>query len=158
MVLAQRPRRLPALPAAVAVGRARLAWFVVQCQLRRRWDSLEDRPLLPWLRRHCGKAVVERIWKPLLDSRFDGRHDELPATYMWARTNRMRSARTGQGSGETMGCIEGGHETLVDAIAERARSLGVDIRVDARVEGLDARRRRRGHAACASTASTSRST
>ena len=123
-------------PLLSPVGRARLAWFVVQCQLRRRWDSLEDQPLLPWLRRHCGKAVVERIWKPLLDSRFDSRHGELPATYMWARTNRMRSARTGQGSGETMGCIEGGHETLVDAIAERARSLGVDIRVDARVEGL----------------------
>ena len=29
-------------------------------------------PLLPWLTRLCGKRVVERLWKPLLDSKFDG--------------------------------------------------------------------------------------
>ena len=74
-------------------GRARLAWFVLQCQLRRNHEKLESLPLKTWLRRHCGREVLERIWEPLLNSRFDGRHDELPATYLWARTNRMRSAR-----------------------------------------------------------------
>jgi protoporphyrinogen oxidase len=117
-------------------GRARLAWFVAQCQLRRSFEALEDVPLLDWLRRHCGREVTEKIWKPLLDSRFDGRYDELPATYLWARTNRMRSARTSQGSGETMGCLRGGHETLIEAAGERARELGVDVRVSAGVEGL----------------------
>lgn len=117
-------------------GRARLAWFVLQCQLRRRYEGLEDVPLERWLRRHCGAKVVERIWRPLLDSRFDGRHDELPATYLWARTNRMRSARTRQGSGETMGHLIGGHERLIEAAGERARELGVDVRLGAGVEGL----------------------
>jgi protoporphyrinogen oxidase len=123
-------------PLLSPVSRARLAWFVVQCQLRRNWAPLENRALLPWLRRHCGRAVVERIWRPLLDSRFDKRHDELPATYLWARTNRMRSARTSQGSGETMGCVEGGHEALIEATAEHAQSFGVDVRLNAGVEGL----------------------
>jgi protoporphyrinogen oxidase len=116
--------------------RARLAWFVLQCQLRRDYRALESKPLERWLERHCGRAVVRRIWRPLLDSRFDGRHAELPATYLWARTNRMRSARDGRGAGETMGCLEGGHETLVQAAAERARRLGVEIRLNAGVEGL----------------------
>jgi protoporphyrinogen oxidase len=117
-------------------GRARLAWFVLQCQLRRSYDGLEDMPLEKWLRRHCGRKVVDRIWRPLLDSRFDGRYDELPATYLWARTNRMRSARTRQGSGETMGHLIGGHERLIEAVGERARELGVDVRLGAGVEGL----------------------
>jgi protoporphyrinogen oxidase len=117
-------------------GRARLAWFVLQCQLRRGYDGLEDMPLEKWLRRHCGRKVVDRIWKPLLDSRFDGSYDELPATYLWARTNRMRSARTGQGSGETMGHLIGGHERLIEAVGARARELGVDVRLGAGVEGL----------------------
>ena len=116
-------------------ARARLAWFVAQCQLRRDYEPLEDTPLLAWLQRHCGREVVERIWKPLLNSRFDSSYEELPATYLWARTNRMRSARKGGGS-EMMGCLRGGHERLIDAVAAKAVSLGVDVRLGAGVEGL----------------------
>ncbi|HSZ68863.1 MAG TPA: FAD-dependent oxidoreductase [Solirubrobacteraceae bacterium] len=118
------------------LGRARLAWFVLQCQLRRDYSALEREPLQRWLTRHCGRKVVERIWRPLLDSRFNSKHDELPATYLWARTNRMRSARDGGNAGERMGCLRGGHETLVLAAAQRARELGVDVRLGAGVEGL----------------------
>jgi len=118
------------------LGRARLAWFVAQCQLRKDHAALEDVPLERWLTRHCGREVVQRIWRPLLDSRFDARHGELPATYLWARTNRMRSARSG-GGGERMGAIAGGgHERLVLAAARRARELGVEVRLGAGVEGL----------------------
>jgi protoporphyrinogen oxidase len=48
----------------------------------------------------------------------------------------MRSARTSQGSGETMGCLRGGHERLIEAAAARATELGVDVRVNAGVDGL----------------------
>ena len=116
-------------------ARARLAWFVAQCQLRKDYASLEDVPLLDWLQRHCGSQVVERIWKPLLNSRFDSSYDELPATYLWARTNRMRSARKGGGS-EMMGCLKGGHERLVDALVAKARSLGVEMHLGAQVQQL----------------------
>jgi protoporphyrinogen oxidase len=123
-------------PPLSPLGRARLAWFVAQCQLRKDYSALEDVSLERWLTRHCGRRVVERIWRPLLNSRFDSDHDELPATYLWARTNRMRSARTSQGSGETMGCLRGGHERLIEGAAARASELGVDVRVSAGVEGL----------------------
>ena len=122
-------------PLSIA-GRARLASFVLRCQLRRNYASLENMGLHDWLRRTCGREVYERIWEPLLNSRFDSKHSELPATYLWARTNRMRSARQGKGEGEKMGALRGGHETLVLAAAERARSLGADIRLGAGVETL----------------------
>jgi protoporphyrinogen oxidase len=123
-------------PPLSLLGRARLAWFVLHCQLRRDYSALEHEPLQHWLTRHCGRRVVERIWRPLLNSRFNARHDELPATYLWARTNRMRSARDGRSPGETMGCLKGGHEQLVLATAQRARELGVEVRLGAGVEGL----------------------
>lgn len=125
--------RFPPLSPA---GRARLAWFVAYCRLRRDYDGLEDIPLERWLVRHCGRRVVDRIWRPLLDSRFDGQWADLPATYLWARTNRMRSARTTRGGGETMGHVVGGHERLIEAAGDRARELGVDVRLGAGVEGL----------------------
>ena len=123
-------------PPLTPLGRARLAWFVAQCRLRPSYAGLEDVPLERWLRRHCGAEVVRRIWKPLLDSRFEGRHDELPATYMWARTRRMSSARTGRERAEQMGHVIGGHQRLIDAIARRAAERGVDVRAGVAVEGL----------------------
>lgn len=118
-------------------ARLRLGWFVAQCQRRSSYRRLESIPLETWLRRHCGRQVWERIWKPLLDSRFDGDHSELPATYLWARTRRMSGARQGKGSGgEEMGHVVGGHQRLIDAMADRARILGVKTLTDAPVSGL----------------------
>jgi protoporphyrinogen oxidase len=117
------------------VARLRLGWFVAQCQLRSSYEKLEQIPLETWLRRHCGRQVYERIWKPLLDSRFDGDPSGLPATYLWARTRRMSGAR-GKGGGEEMGYIVGGHQRLIDAMVEKAAALGVEARTDAPVSGL----------------------
>ena len=118
------------------LGRARLAAWVVRCQLQSRAGRLEDTSLLAWLRRTCGAEVTERIWRPLLDSRFDGRHDELPATYLWARTRRMSSARTGADRRETMGALRGGHASLVRALVQRAQTHGATLELGAVVEGL----------------------
>jgi protoporphyrinogen oxidase len=118
-------------------ARMRLGWFVAQCQLRRSYRGLEGLPLETWLRRHCGRQVVERIWRPLLNSRFDGDWSELPATYLWARTRRMSGARSGKAGGaEEMGHIVGGHQRLIDAIVQRARELGVEAITEAPVSGL----------------------
>jgi protoporphyrinogen oxidase len=119
------------------VARLRLGAFVAQCQLRSSYEKLETVPLETWLRRICGKQVWERIWKPLLDSRFDGDPSGLPATYLWARTRRMSGARQSKGSGgEEMGHIVGGHQRLIDAMIERAQEAGVETRTEAPVSGL----------------------
>lgn len=119
------------------LARLRLGWFVAQCQLRSSYRGLEDLPLETWLRRQCGRQVVERVWKPLLRSRFDGDFSELPATYLWARTRRMSGARGERGrGGEQMGYVVGGHQRLIDAMVARARELGVETRTGAAVSGL----------------------
>jgi protoporphyrinogen oxidase len=116
--------------------RARLAWFVAQCQVRSSYAKLDEIPLEDWLRRHCGASVTRRIWRPLLDSRFESRPDGLPATYIWARTRRMSSARKGAGRGEVMGHMVGGHQRLLDAIADAAVAHGARFETDAQVETL----------------------
>jgi protoporphyrinogen oxidase len=106
--------------------RARLAAFVARCQLIKSYEELDDVPLLDWLRRMCGNGVVERLWKPLLDSKFDGKYDDLPATYIWARTKRMSKTRD-KGGREVMGWLEGGYQTLIDALARKIRELGGEV-------------------------------
>jgi len=116
--------------------RLRLAWFIQLCGLRPSYAALERVPLQRWLRRHCGAAATAKIWQPLLDARFDDDHDELPATYLWARTRRMGPARKIAREGRPTGHFAGGHQTLIDAMAQRCTQVGADIRVNAPVVGL----------------------
>ena len=104
-------------------ARARLASFVVRCQMTTSYTALDDEPLLDWLRKTSGRRVTERLWKPLLDSKFDGRYDDLPATYIWARSRRMATTRDRSGR-EVMGWIEGVDQRLVAALERRIRELG----------------------------------
>jgi protoporphyrinogen oxidase len=115
--------------------RLRLASFVLRCQLTSDHDELDDTPLEDWLLKLCGRRIVERMWRPLLDSKFDGRFDDLPATYLWARTRRMSKTRDSAGR-EIMGWLEGGYETLIEALVQRIRDLGGEIHAGTAVDQI----------------------
>jgi protoporphyrinogen oxidase len=115
--------------------RMRLGAFVARCQLTSDYAKLDEVPLLEWLRRLCGRRIVDRLWIPLLDSKFDGRYDDLPATYLWARTRRMSATRDKAGH-EIMGWLEGGYQTLIVALEQRIRSLGGEIHAGTQVDRI----------------------
>ncbi|NUT55788.1 MAG: FAD-dependent oxidoreductase [Thermoleophilia bacterium] len=129
------PKEFLTFPLLRPRERARLAAFVARCQLTKGHDKLDDEPLDAWLRRHCGRGVVEKLWEPLLDSKFDGRYDDLPATYIWARTRRMGSTRDKSGR-EVMGWLEGGYQTLIDALEQKILALGGEVHAGATVDSI----------------------
>jgi protoporphyrinogen oxidase len=106
--------------------RLRLGLFAVRSNLVKDFEQLDETPLVQWLERMSGRAVTERFWKPMLDSKFDGKFDDLPATYIWARSRRMSGTRDKQGR-EVMGWLYGGYQRLVDRLEERIRALGGEI-------------------------------
>jgi protoporphyrinogen oxidase len=129
------PKEFLTFPLLRPHERARLAAFVARCQLTKTHDKLDDEPLDGWLRRHCGGGVVEKLWQPLLDSKFDGAYDDLPATYIWARTRRMGSTRDKSGR-EVMGWLQGGYQTLIDALEQKILALGGEVHAGATVESI----------------------
>lgn len=131
------PKEFLTFPLLRPHERARLAAFVARCQLTKEHDRLDDEPLEDWLRRHCGKGVVEKLWKPLLDSKFDGRFEDLPATYIWARTRRMGSTRD-KGGREVMGWLDGGYQTIIDALERKIVALGGEVHARATVDSIAA--------------------
>jgi len=129
------PKEFLTFPLLRPLDRARLATFVARCQLTKSHDDLDDTPLLDWLSRTSGKRVVEKLWKPLLDSKFDGRFDDLPATYIWARTRRMGSTRD-KGGREVMGWLDGGYQAIIDELERRIVALGGEVHAGATVEQI----------------------
>jgi protoporphyrinogen oxidase len=129
------PKEFLTFPVLRPLERARLAAFVARCQLKSSYDDLDQVPLEDWLRRLCGNRVHEKLWKPLLDSKFDGRYDDLPATYIWARSRRMSKTRDSSGR-EVMGWLEGGYQTLIDTLERRIVELGGEVHAGTAVDQI----------------------
>ena len=129
------PKELLTFPLLPPLDRVRLGAFVARCQLTKDYTALDRTPLLEWLRRRSGARALERMWAPLLDSKFDGHYDDLPATYIWARTRRMSKTRDRSGA-EVMGWLEGGYQTLIDALERKIVELGGEIHAGRAVEQI----------------------
>jgi len=131
------PRELLTFPGLSPVDRVRLGAFAVRCQLKADYADLETISLESWLRKLCGDRLWEGLWRPLLDSKFDGAYDDLPATYLWARSRRMSSTRD-KAAREVMGTIDGGYQVFVDALAREIRALGGEVLLDTAVQQVPA--------------------
>jgi protoporphyrinogen oxidase len=131
------PRELLTFPGLSPIDRVRLGAFAARCQLKSDNADLESLSLETWLRKICGDRLWERLWRPLLDSKFDGQYDDLPATYLWARTRRMSATRD-KAAREVMGTIDGGYQVLVDALAREIRALGGEVSLNTDVHSVPA--------------------
>jgi protoporphyrinogen oxidase len=87
--------------------------------------------MLKW----AGKRVYEKMWKPLLIGKFGPFYQDVNMAWMWARI-KARTTR--------LGTFEGGFQRFADLFAERLRTLGVEIRLGAKVESIK-RERPGGH-------------
>jgi protoporphyrinogen oxidase len=120
------PAQLLTFPGLSPADRARLVRFVLRCRRIADHRPLDAEPLEAWTRRVCGDRLWERLWGPLFDSKFDGSYDDLPATYLWSRMNRVSGTRDRKGH-EVMGAIEGGYQALADRLADRIRARGGQV-------------------------------
>jgi protoporphyrinogen oxidase len=90
-----------------------------------------------WLVRVGGRTAFQNIWRPLLRSKFDGTlFNDVPATWVWSRLVRMKSARRGATQQEGAGHLVGGYATLVNALAQKIRESGGTIHTCSPVEEI----------------------
>lgn len=132
------PREALTFPGLALRDKLSMAAFVARCRRTRDHAALDEEPIERWVRRTAGDRLWERIFKPLLDSKFDGEHDDLPATYLWSRTRRTAGTRDRAGR-EVMGWIRGGHQALADRLAEAIRELGGEVRTSTPVRYIPSR-------------------
>jgi protoporphyrinogen oxidase len=120
------PRELLTFPGLRADDRARLVAFTLRCRKITDQAPLDDEPLEDFVCRTGGRRLWENLWRPLLDSKFDGAYDDLPATYLWSRMRRVAGTRDRAGR-EVMGWIQGGYQALVDRLADAIRERGGEV-------------------------------
>jgi len=111
------------------IERFRLGLTVFYAQLIKNWESLECVHIGEWLRRISGRGTYEKIWQPMLNAKFEGQFDNIPATWMWSRLVRTKSTRDGARQKEAAGHLIGGYATLLKAMAAQIEAAGGKIRL-----------------------------
>ena len=99
---------------------------------RKDGNSLEKVAAKDWITRWCGAAVYERLWAPLFRLKFFEYADNISAAWIWTRIKRVGTSRKSLLQ-EELGYIEGGSETLVQALTKAIADKGGKLRLNAPV-------------------------
>jgi protoporphyrinogen oxidase len=87
------------------------------------FDRIEHLTSRQWIERGSGKSVYDKLWKRLHELKFYEFADEVSASWMATRIKRIGNSRKSIFR-EQLGYIDGGSETLVEALAEDIRRKG----------------------------------
>ena len=113
---------------------------------RNDWKPLDHVNAVGWIRRWVGKEAYEVLWRRLFDYKFYEFTDNLSAAWIWSRIRRIGRSRYSLFR-EKLGYLEGGSETLLQAMLKDIQAKGGEIRlkspvsrvviVEGKVRGID---------------------
>jgi protoporphyrinogen oxidase len=99
----------------------------------RDFDAIENLTSRQWFERGSGKSVYRKLWQRLQELKFYELADDISASWIATRIRRIGRSRQSLFK-EQLGYIEGGSETLVEAIAEAIRAKGGHIHLKTPVQ------------------------
>ncbi|NWG16305.1 MAG: FAD-dependent oxidoreductase [Chloroflexi bacterium] len=117
-------------------SRLQLGSMLVRARRYRDWQALDRLPVKNWLVKMSGQEAFERIWQPLLETKFDGAYETIPATYVWAWLNRMLAVRRIPHFKSRVGYLRRGHHSLIQALADDFTARGGQVETQVRVREI----------------------
>jgi protoporphyrinogen oxidase len=122
------PISLLRFPHLTLIEKLRYGALMFICTKRDTWPVLEHTSAKDWIERWCGESVYRKLWVPLFNLKFHEYADPISASWIWTRIRRVGRSRKSMMQ-EEMGYIEGGSQTLVDALMQRIAAAGASIRL-----------------------------
>lgn len=87
------------------------------------WSKLENLNAREWFIRWGGQKTYDVLWKRLFDLKFFEYADNISAAWIWTRIKRVGNSRRSVFQ-EQLGVIDGGSQTLVDALVGAIEKMG----------------------------------
>ncbi|MGY2137205.1 NAD(P)/FAD-dependent oxidoreductase [Pseudomonas reactans] len=110
------------------VAKIRYGLHAFLCTKRNDWRPLDNVEAKSWIRRWVGEEAWEVLWRRLFDYKFYNYTDNLSAAWIWSRIRRIGRSRYNLFR-EKLGYLEGGSETLLQAIKNDIELHGGEIRL-----------------------------
>jgi len=131
------PLALLRFPGISPLTKLRYGLFGFLCMKRSVWPDLENRSARQWIIQWCGQKGYEQLWHSLFELKFYEYADDISAAWIWMRMRRTWNSRKSLLQ-EELGYIEGGSETLVNALTEAIQDGGGRIHLNSCVEKISA--------------------
>jgi len=139
------PWALLAFPKLDPISKFRYALHVMATKNVRDWSALDRVDATSWLRRWLGERGYRVLWRRTFELKFFEYTDGLSAAWIGTRIKRIALSRRNL-LNESLGYIEGGSQTLLEAMRRKILALGGAIHlrqgidrvnvVDGRVTGV----------------------
>lgn len=100
---------------------------------RKDWQPLDNMEASSWIRRWVGDEAWEVLWRRLFDYKFHEYANGLSAAWIWSRIRRIGRSRYSLFR-EKLGYLEGGSNTLLQALKAAIELHGGEIRLKTPVE------------------------
>ncbi|MCK1783833.1 NAD(P)/FAD-dependent oxidoreductase [Pseudomonas sp. TNT11] len=114
------------------VAKFRYGLHAFLCTKRNDWKPLDNVEATGWIRRWVGAEAWEVLWRRLFDYKFYDYTDNLSAAWIWSRIRRIGRSRYSLFR-EKLGYLEGGSETLLQALKRDIEANGGEIRLQSAV-------------------------
>lgn len=95
---------------------------------RNDWKPLDHVEATGWIKRWVGAEAYEVLWRRLFDYKFYDYTENLSAAWIWSRIRRIGRSRYDLFR-EKLGYLEGGSETLLQAMCADIEAHGGEIRL-----------------------------
>jgi protoporphyrinogen oxidase len=117
------PLALLTFPKLDPVSKVRYGLQVFLSTKRSDWRRLDRISAKQWFIDWSGQKAYDRLWRPLLELKFYELTDQVSAAWIWQRIKRLGRSRKSLFE-ERLGYVEGGSETLMNALAEAIVAKG----------------------------------
>lgn len=114
------------------IAKFRYGLHAFLCTKRNDWKPLDNVEATGWIRRWVGAEAWDVLWRRLFDYKFYNYTDNLSAAWIWSRIRRIGRSRYSLFR-EKLGYLEGGSETLLQAIKRDIETNGGEVRLKSSV-------------------------
>lgn len=119
------------------ISRIRMGWLVLSSKFIKDYKRFESITAKEWIIRHSGKDAFNKVWNPLLKSKFDVDADSVSGTWIWNKFKLRGSSRGKNISKERLGYLDGGFATLIYRIIDAIEENGGKVRLNSKVIGIN---------------------
>ena len=86
------------------IEKVRFGISIIKIKLIKDYKNIEKYTAESWLKKNCGNNVYEKIWEPLLITKFGKQKDKISMAWLWGKINLRSSSSTAKG--EKLGYLE----------------------------------------------------
>jgi protoporphyrinogen oxidase len=120
--------RLLLWPQLSLLSRFRLAFWSKWVSLQKDWRPYDKVAAKDWIVSHMGQQCWDVMWEPLFKAKFGAWAERISMTWFYGRLSaRFGPAKPGAPGGH-LGYLKGSTQVMVDALLEKLRAKGVDLR------------------------------